>query len=152
MSKVLTELSPEMMSILQGQAIVLLNVIHKPSQRIYTTALSWVYADDPKKIRFAIDAKSEFVTILEEDPNLALNFIALESVYSVIGTANVMVKQTEGTTLKLAVVEVDIDHIRDIMFYGGKVTADPSFIKTYKPELVIKLDEEAKQAVLSLEP
>ncbi|TCZ67579.1 hypothetical protein E0485_24910 [Paenibacillus albiflavus] len=149
MSKVLTELTPEMMSVLQGQAIVLLNVVHKPSNTIYSTALSWVYAEDATKIRFAIDSKSDFITIIEEDPKLVMNFIALESVYSVVGTANVVVKETEDTTLKLTIVEVQIDQIRDIMFYGGKVTTNPEFIKTYKPELVVKLDEEAKQAVLS---
>jgi len=149
MGKPVEELSQEMVSLIQGSTIVLLNVVHKESERIYTTALSWVYAVNERKIRFAIDAKSEFVSILENEPNLVLTFIGLESVYSIVGKAAIRIRQTEGTTLKLAILEVDVQEVRDIIFYGGKVVTEPSFMKTYNAELVKKLDQEVKDIIYS---
>jgi hypothetical protein len=149
MGKPVEELSQDMVSLIQGSTIVLLNVVHKESEKVYTTALSWVYAVNEKTIRFAIDAKSEYVKILENDPNLVLNFIGLESVYSVVGKAAVKIRQTEGTTLKLAILEVDVQEVRDIIFYGGKIVTEPSFIKTYNDELVKKLDQEVKNVIYS---
>ncbi|MFM1651385.1 hypothetical protein ACI7RC_04675 [Brevibacillus sp. B_LB10_24] len=149
MGKPVEELSQDMVSLIQGSTIVLLNVIHKESERVYTTALSWVYAINERKIRFAIDAKSEFVSILENDPRLVLTFIGLESVYSIVGKAAIKNRQTEGTTLKLAILEVDVQEVRDIIFYGGKVVTEPSFIKTYNAELAKKLDKEVRDIIYS---
>ncbi|RAL21991.1 hypothetical protein DL897_15530 [Thermoflavimicrobium daqui] len=149
MGKPIEELSPDMISLIQGNTIVLLNIVHKENERVYTTALSWVYAMNGKTIRFAIDAKSEFVKILENDPDLVLNFIGHESVYSVIGKATIKTRQTKGTTLKLAVLEVDVEEVRDIMFYGGKIVTEPLFIKTYNAELAVKLDREVKEVIFS---
>ncbi|MET3289080.1 UNVERIFIED_CONTAM: hypothetical protein ABID98_001650 [Brevibacillus sp. OAP136] len=106
-----------------------------------------MYAITEKTVRFAIDAKSEFVSMLENDPNLVLTFIGVESVYSINGKATVKSRQTEGTTLKLAVLEVDVEEVRDIMFYGGKVVTEPAFIKTYNAELAKKLDQEVKDVI-----
>lgn len=149
MGKPLEELQPDMISLLQGNTIVLLNVVNKQTERVYTTALSWVYAISEKTVRFAIDAKSEFVSILENDPHLVLTFIGVESVYAINGKATVTSRQTEGTTLKLVVLEVDVEEVRDIMFYGGKVVTEPAFIKTYNAELVKKLDQEVKDVICS---
>lgn len=147
MGKPVEALSQDMVSLIQGSTIVLLNVVHRESERVYTTALSWVYAINERKIRFAIDAKSEFVSILERNPELVLAFIGLESVYSIVGKAAIKIRQTEGTTLKLAILEVDVQEVRDIIFYGGKVVTEPSFVKTYNAELAKKLDQEVKDII-----
>ncbi|WP_079913745.1 pyridoxamine 5'-phosphate oxidase family protein [Paenibacillus sp. 32352] len=150
MSKVITELSAEMIEQLQGQTIVLLNVVNKETGDIYSTALSWVYATDSGTIRFAIDAKSDFVRIVQEDPRVLLNFVSKETVYSVKGAASVKVARTEELTLKMALIEVQVQEIRDIIFYGGKIVAQPAFVKTYNADLIKKLDDEMKQALTSL--
>lgn len=150
MSKVTAELSTEMMEQLQGQNLVFLNVVNKQTGDIYSTVLSWVYAVNPTAIRFAIDAKSDFVRILQDDPRLVMNFIAAETIYSVKGKAAVKVAQTEGLTLKMALLEVQVEEIRDIMFYGGKIVTQPAFVKTYKEDLIKKLDDEMRTALKSL--
>ncbi|WP_256846783.1 hypothetical protein [Paenibacillus sp. Pae108] len=147
MSKVLTELTPEMVDALQGNNIVLLNVVEKESGAIYSTALSWVYAVNATTIRFAIDAKSDFIKIIEQDPAVLLNFTAQESVFSLTGKASVKVAKTEGLTLKLALIEVQVEGIRDIIFYGGEITTKLEFVKTYNADLVKKLDTEVKEAI-----
>ncbi|HEY1215659.1 MAG TPA: hypothetical protein VGE93_18660 [Bryobacteraceae bacterium] len=150
MAKVLTELTPAMAEQLQGKSMVYLNVVNRETGDIYSTVLSWVYAVSPKAIRFAIDAKSDFVRILQQDPRLVLNFIAEETVFSVKGSAAVKVAQTEGLTLKMALLEVEAEEIRDIMFYGGKIVTQPAFVKTYKEDLIKKLDDEMRTALKGL--
>lgn len=150
MSKVITELSAEMIEQLQGQNIVLLNVVNKETGDIYSTALSWVYAMDSGTIRFAIDSKSDFVRIVNEDPRVLLNFVCGETVYSVKGAADVKVARTEELTLKMALIEVQVQEIRDIIFYGGKIVTQPAFVKTYNADLIKKLDDEMKQALTNL--
>ncbi|MDT3428228.1 hypothetical protein J2Z22_003819 [Paenibacillus forsythiae] len=150
MTTLTTELTAGMISELQGQSIVILNVLNKESGDIFSTALSWVYAVGPRTIRFAIDAKSDFVRILKEDPRLVLNFFSHETVYSIKGIAVVKVSKTEELTLKMALLEVEIQEIRDIIFYGGKMVTLPTFVKTYKAELIKKLDNEMKNALISL--
>jgi len=127
--------------------MVYLNLVNRVTGDIYSTVLSWVYAISPKVIRFAIDAKSDFVQILQQDSRLVLNFIAGETVFSIKGNAAVKVAQTEGLTLKMALIEVEVEEIRDIMFYGGKIVTQPAFIKTYKEDLIKKLDDEMRTAL-----
>ncbi|MBP1157276.1 MULTISPECIES: hypothetical protein [unclassified Paenibacillus] len=150
MSKVLTELTPEIVEALQGQTIVLLNVVEKESGAIYSTALSWVFAVNASTVRFAIDAKSDFIKIIEQDPSVLMNFVAQESVFSLTGKASVKVAKTEELTLKLALLEVEVEGIRDIIFYGGKITTKPEFVKTYNADLAKKLDNEVKEAIYSV--
>lgn len=150
MSKVVTELTPELVEALQGQTVVLLNVVEKESGAIYSTALSWVFAVNATTVRFAIDAKSDFIKIIEQDPSVLMNFVAQESVFSLTGKAAVKVAKTEELTLKLALVEVEVEGIRDIIFYGGKITTQPAFVKTYNADLAKKLDNEVKEAIYSI--
>lgn len=150
MSTVFTELSPDMVEQLQGKNLVLLHVLHPESGIVYTTALSWVFAVHSGTIRFAIDAKSDYVRLLQQDSRLSLSFMAAETVLSVQGEAVVRVPLTEELTLKMALIEVEVKEVRDIMFYGGKMTSGPIFVKTYKQELINKLDNEISKALLGL--
>jgi hypothetical protein len=45
-------------------------------------------------------------------------------------------------TMKLRIVTVEVEAVEDVMFYGGKVSVEPEYVKTYNAELVAKLDEE----------
>ncbi|WP_126425435.1 pyridoxamine 5'-phosphate oxidase family protein [Brevibacillus marinus] len=150
MSKVENQLSPELVEKLQGQTVVYVSVVHPESRRIYTAALSWVFATGDKTIRFAVDSKSEMITILESDPNITLSFIGGESAYAVSGQASIKVRKTEGLTLKMALIEVAVQEVRNIMFYGGKIVQEPVFIKSYNADLAKKLDNEIKEALYAL--
>ncbi|SHE69179.1 Pyridoxamine 5'-phosphate oxidase [Seinonella peptonophila] len=147
MGKPLTELTPEMVDILQGKTVVLLQAVEPESQTIYSTALSWVYAIDQQTIRYAIDHKSQFIRILEENPNIVLHFIGCESVFRVAGKAKLRAAKAEDVSINLALIEVKVEEVRDIIFFGGKITTDPAFIKTYDEKLIEKLDREVGQAI-----
>jgi len=147
MQKPTNELSQEMVDSLQGKTIVLLNLFDRDSGQAYTSALSWVYGVDRRTIRFAIDSKSDAIAMIDKDPRINLAFIGLESVYNISGKAAVKTRVTENISLKMAVVEVKVEEVRDIIFYGGKIVTDPAFIKTYKEELIVKLDNEIKGVI-----
>lgn len=149
-AKVETQLTAEMVNYLQGNTVVFLSAVEPESRNIYTTALSWVYAVDEKTIRFAIDSKSDFIAIIDQDPRVVLNFFGLESSFSISGEAKVKVRKTEELTLKLALVEIEVKELRNIMFYGGKIVQDPAFVKTYNADLAKKLDTEVHEALLQL--
>jgi len=150
LEKLRDQLSPEMVHLLQGKTLVLIQAFDKSIQKNISSALSWVFAINEKTIRFAIDHKSYLLEILESNPNILLNFIGLESVYAVAGHASIKVRKTEGLTLKLAFVEVEVEEVRDINFYGSKIVQNPAFIKTYNEDLAIKLDKEVHDALVSL--
>ena len=44
--------------------------------------------------------------------------------------------------LRYRIVSVEIESVEDVMFYGGKVTMEPEYEKTYNKELAEKLDNE----------
>jgi hypothetical protein len=44
--------------------------------------------------------------------------------------------------MKLRIVTVKVEAVEDVIFYGGKITAEPTYEKNYNPELAKKLDTE----------
>lgn len=150
MKKEASELSSSLVDHLQGKSIVFLQATDPESLSIYSTALSWVYAVHPTSIYFAIDSKSAFLKILEQNPQVTLNTIACETAYAINGKAKVKEKKAEGISIHLALIEVEVEAVRDVMFFGGKVVTEPEFIKTYDQKLIDKLDHEVSQAVTRL--
>lgn len=143
-------LSEEMINLLQGKTLVTIHLYDQKNKKVISSALSWVFAINEKTIRFALDSKSFILDILTEDPSIVLSFIGLESVFSITGKARIKVKQTEGLTLKLGLVEVEVQDVRDINFYGSKIIQDPKFIKTYNSNLIEKLDREVLDAITNI--
>ncbi len=144
---VATELSPAMVEYLQGKAIVFLQVVDPSTQSIYSSALSWVYATSKSTIHFAIDSKSKLIEIFEQQPKVTLNFIGCESAYAISGRVKLKERKAGDVSIHLAILEIKVEEVRDIIFYGGKVVSDPAFIKTYNQKLIEKLDREVYQAI-----
>jgi hypothetical protein len=150
MKTVESALSQEMEDLLQGQTLVFCHTYSKSLGKVIATALSWVFAIDSKTVRFAVDCKSKIVEAVNDDSEITLSFIEHESVYSISGPARVRVEKTQDMTLKMAIIEIEVQDLRDITFYGAQITQQPKFIKTYKESLIKKLDNEVKEAVFNL--
>lgn len=150
MKKLATELSEEIIEYLQGKAIVFLQAVDPANQSIYSTALSWIYATSSTTIHFAIDSKSKLIEIFEQQPQATLNFIGCESAFAISGKAKLIQRKAKGVSINLAIVKVEVEEVRDILFFGGKVVKNPEFIKTYNPKLVEKLDREVYQSITQL--
>lgn len=114
------------------------------------SAISWVYAMNEATVRFAIDQRSRIIENVRSNPAVTLNVIANESVYSISGTAVILTDRMEGVPLKLALVEIGVEEVRDVMFYGSKVSVEPQYEKTYDARAAAKLDNQVLTAMKTL--
>ena len=53
----------------------------------------------------------------------------------------------EEVPLKLAMVEITIEAVRDVMFYGSRISVEPQYEKTYDKKAAAKLDNQVMTAL-----
>ncbi len=111
------------------------------------SAISWVLAKDESTIYFAVDQRSRIIQNLKKNQLAVINLIANESTYSIQGVAGIKQERLNDVPLKLALVEVKINEVRDVMFYGSKITAVPQYDKTYDKAAAAKLDNQVLEAM-----
>lgn len=134
------ELTPELVSFLQGEKVVFLSTIDHEDGSPAITCISWVLAVTPAQIRFAIDPRSRVIENLAANPRLSLAFIGLGGSFAITGTGTSSLNQLDGVTIRMTEVVVEVTGVRDIMFYGSKIVTEPEFVKTYNQELADKFD------------
>jgi flavin reductase (DIM6/NTAB) family NADH-FMN oxidoreductase RutF len=141
LSKVEQKLSQELIDFLQGEKIVCLITMDAETNKPNLSIVSWLVAhSDGKTIKFALGHKAESAVNIEKNPEVILGVIGAGSCYSIKGKATV--SDVIEKTMKLRVVTVNVESVEDVIFYGGKITVEPEYIKTYNPELAKKLDDE----------
>lgn len=112
-----------------------------------TNAISWLFAKDEKTVYFAISNRSRAVSNLKKKNLLTITVIANESVYAISGRGEIKSERIEGIPLKLAMVEVKIDEVRDIMFYGSVISTEPAYRKSYDETAAARLDNQVMEAL-----
>ncbi|MEH7117774.1 pyridoxamine 5'-phosphate oxidase [Neobacillus vireti] len=141
MTKTLDRLSPVLASSLQGEKMVSLITVDSETKLPQLSVVSWVNASpDGTQIKLALGHKASSITNIQSNPTVIVGMIGEGSCYSVRGSASV--SEVIERTMKLCVVTIDIEEVENVMFYGGKVTVEPEYEKTYNPELAKKLDTE----------
>lgn len=139
-NKVENTLSNELLSFLKKEQYVLLSTIDHETKGPNVSALSWLYAIDNRSIVFAVDLKSRIVKNIKENDQISITLIGNESTYSISGTTKIVEEPMTSVPLKLAKVHLTIKEVRDVMFYGAKMSVEPAYEKTYDPEAAAKLD------------
>ncbi|WP_347550527.1 pyridoxamine 5'-phosphate oxidase family protein [Pseudalkalibacillus hwajinpoensis] len=139
-NKVDTTLSKELLTLLRREQYVLLSTIDYETTGPDVSAISWLYAVDCQTIVFAVDAKSRIVKNIHDNDQISITLIGNESTYAICGEALMTEDRMEGVPLKLAKFELQISEVRDIMFYGAKMSVEPAYEKTYDLEAAAKLD------------
>ncbi|AIK39846.1 hypothetical protein COM13_08180 [Bacillus pseudomycoides] len=114
------------------------------------SAISWVYAINETSIRFAIDQRSRIAENLRHHAGIVLTVMANESVFSISGEAKILKERLDGSPLKLTAVEVSVQEVRDVMFYGAKLASEPTYEKTYDPRAAETLDNQVLTAMKEL--
>ena len=132
---------------LQKERFVTLATVDFETKAPNVSAISWVLAKDSSHIYFAVDNRSRIVTNIQNHSGVVINIIANESCYSISGSATLKQERLEGVPLKLALIEVNITEVRDVMFYGSKIAAEPVYEKTYDPTAAAKLDKQVMDAM-----
>jgi len=111
------------------------------------SAISWVLAKDDSTIYFAVDNRSRILENINKNNKTVINLIANESTYSIQGEAQVKEERLKDVPLKLALVEVTIKEVRDVMFYGSKIVSEVQYDKTYDKNAAEKLDRQVMEAM-----
>lgn len=140
-------LSEELFSLLQQERFVTLGTIDHATGAPALASISWVLAVNHQTIRFAIDNRSRVLANLKKEPRVVLHLIGAGSSYAISGRARVHTERMEGVPLKLAMVEIAIEAVRDIMFYGSRISVEPQYEKTYDKNAAAKLDQQVMAAL-----
>jgi len=141
------QLTDELVTLLQRERYATIATVDFEADGPNVNAISWVYAHDHKTIYFAVDNRSRIVRNIMNNGKVVLTTIANGTTYSISGDAYVKAEKLEGTPLKLALIEIKIDAVRDVMFYGSKISADVFYEKTYDQEAAEKLDRQVMDAM-----
>ncbi|MBT2641118.1 pyridoxamine 5'-phosphate oxidase family protein [Bacillus sp. ISL-41] len=132
---------------MQKERFVTLATVDHETSGPNVSAISWVLAKDEKTVYFAVDNRSRIIENIKSNNKAVINLIANESTYSISGTASVKQEKLEGVPLKLALVEIKITEVRDVMFYGSKIVAEPQYDKTYDKDAAARLDNQVMDAM-----
>ncbi|MDR7236143.1 pyridoxamine 5'-phosphate oxidase family protein [Neobacillus drentensis] len=132
---------------LQKERFVTLATVDYETGGPNISAISWVLAKDESTIYFAVDNRSRILANLGKNNQVVINLIANESTYSIQGLAQVKEERLKDVPLKLALIEVSITAVRDVMFYGSKIVSDVQYDKTYDKNAAQKLDKQVMEAM-----
>ena len=75
--------------------------------------------------------------------------MANESVFSISGAGEILTDRMEGISLKLTVIEVNVQEVRDVMFYGAKLALN-QHMKNIRSSGSEKLDNEVLVGIREL--
>src|SRR6476620_2249196 len=135
------KLNSQLIKLLQGEKIISLITNDVKTGQSDLAMISWVVANsEGDRINFAIGHNASSARNIQNDPNVILGVIGAGSCFAIKGNGKVS-EVIEGT-IKIRIVSVEIESVEDVMFYGGKVTTEPEYEKTYNKELAEKLDNE----------
>ncbi|ARK31150.1 pyridoxamine 5'-phosphate oxidase family protein [Halalkalibacter krulwichiae] len=140
-------LTEEMLPLLQKERYVTISTVDFETGTPNVNAISWVFAPDVQTIRFSIDNRSRIVKNIKTNSGVVLTLIANGSTYSIAGDAQLIQEKMEGVPLKLALLEMKVEEVRDVMFYGAKITSEPKYDKTYDAQAAAKLDFQVMQVM-----
>ncbi|WP_066066379.1 pyridoxamine 5'-phosphate oxidase family protein [Neobacillus soli] len=132
---------------LQKERFVTLATVDHETGGPNISAISWVLAKNDSTIYFAVDNRSRILENIKNNNQAVINLIANESTYSIQGEANVKEERLKEVPLKLALVEVAIKEVRDVMFYGSKIISEVQYDKTYDKNAAQKLDNQVMDAM-----
>lgn len=140
MNELLTALPEELFTLLQKEAFVLLGTIDSETNGPATNAISWVYAVDCGKLRFAVDHRSRLITNMKQQSQVTVTFFGAGSVYTIYGKASIVTEALAEVPFQLSCFDITIDVVRDAMFYGARISTAPEYEKTYDKRAAEKLD------------
>lgn len=147
MSELQTQLSDEIFSKMQNEIFVLLHTIDAETGGPTSSAISWIHAMEASQLRIAIDQRSKLIENLRKSPAVAVTVFSAGSVYEIKGKAVIKADALEAVPFKLACIDIEIQSVRDCMFYGARITAQPEYEKIYDQRAADKLDSQVFEAL-----
>jgi hypothetical protein len=147
MAETITALTEKLFSALQKETLVLLSTIDAETGAPSTTAVSWLYATHPDRLRFAIDQRSRIVANIRSNSLVNVTAFSEGTVHAIYGSAQIVVDALNEVPFKLTCVDISISAVRDAMFYGSRISVTPEYEKTYDKRAAEKLDGQVFDAM-----
>jgi hypothetical protein len=147
MAETITALSEQLLSTLQKETLVLLSTVDAETGSPSTSALSWIYATQTDRLRFAIDQRSRIIANIKNNSLVNVTVFSEGTVNAIYGTAQIVVEALEGVPFKLTCVDITVSAVRDAMFYGSRISVTPEYEKTYDKRAAEKLDGQVFDAM-----
>lgn len=145
-------LNEQLLPLFKKERFVLLNTVDKDTGSPHASAISWVYALNESTIAFAVDNRSRIVENIGKNSSVSLTVIGAGSVYAISGKASIQDEKMAGVPLKLARIQMLINEVRDVMFYGSRISVEPQYEKTYDKKAAEKLDNQVMTALMGITP
>ncbi|MGZ4032250.1 MAG: pyridoxamine 5'-phosphate oxidase family protein [Tumebacillaceae bacterium] len=145
--QVFDALPDDLVNYLQGERMVTIASIDAENGSPNLLCISWLLAIDSKTLRLAIDGRSKLLTNIAKDDRVTVSVLGNGSAFAINGHAKKYVDKLEGVALNMSGVEIQVEAMRDVMFYGGKLTVEPAYEKTYDKALAEKYDNEIYTAL-----
>ncbi len=109
-------------------------------------AVSWVRANpSTQTIRIAVGHQSECLANIEKQSPVTLGWMDQTNYLMIKGP--VTLSELKKGTMKFRILELKVESIQNVMFYGGEIVQIPTYRKTYDPELACKIDAEIEEAL-----
>jgi hypothetical protein len=147
-NRVESGLTEEILPLLQKEQYVTISTVDYETGTPNVNAISWVYAPDAQTVRFSMDNRSRIIKNIKTNQGVVFTLIANGSTYSIAGNAKVLKEKMDDVPLKLALVEMHVTEVRDVMFYGAKMSIQPKYEKTYDAQAAAKLDRQVMDALI----
>ncbi len=140
MGETLQQLNDHLFTAFQKESLVLLGTIDSENGSPSVGAISWIIAPDHTHMRFAVDNRSRIVANVKKNEYVTVTTFANNTVFTIYGRAQVLVDELAEVPLKLACVQINVETVRDAMFYGSRISVEPEYEKTYDKRAAEKLD------------
>jgi len=145
-----TGMSKDLVGFLQEPRPVLITTLDAETNWPTNNLISWLIAKDESTIRLASDHDGRLIENVRADNRVLVTVMAGGACHAIEGEATVIKDKIEGLELALGCVEVQVRAVRDVMFYGGKLVAEPKFGVTYDPSLKESLDSSVLQSLRTI--
>ncbi|MNI20436.1 hypothetical protein D3C73_739180 [compost metagenome] len=140
MSEAVAQLNETLLTMLQSETFVLLNTVDAESGGPTSTAISWIYAVSPSIVRLAVDHRSRLVNNMKVNPLVTITVFGEGTVHAINGRALVRQDPLPGVPFKMCCFDVEIEAVRNALFYGAQLESAPKYAKVYDARAAEKLD------------
>lgn len=147
MAEAITYLPDQLFALMQHEAFVSLHTIDHETGSPTVNIITWITAPDRHTLRFAVDQRSRLITNLQSNPLVTITLIGAGSVHAIYGKVQLITDKLDGVPIKLSCFNLSIDEVRNAMFYGGRISVQPEFEKTYDKRAADKLDGQVFDAM-----
>ncbi|WP_409294504.1 pyridoxamine 5'-phosphate oxidase family protein [Peribacillus sp. SCS-26] len=143
-----TKLIPSLFEFLQKERLAVLSTIDHEGGGPNVNLISWILARDENTIVFAAGSRSRIVQNIRNHERAVLVLFAEESAFSICGQVMIKNERIMDVPLALTILEMNVLEVRDVMFYGSKISHNPEYSKMYDENAAGLLDRQVMESLM----